>query len=116
MRIGGYFPQGQPQNSETLVQAAVRECLEEVGLNILITSLLGVYEDFLAKESKDNEIQHVTIVCYVGDVVHGEVRTSSEAKEHAWIDPGHPPSTCPTIVKRILHDYCNRERTNLSLG
>jgi ADP-ribose pyrophosphatase YjhB (NUDIX family) len=103
------LPQGQPKPNETLLQTAVRECLEEVGLNVRVTSLLGVYDDF-SSETKDRSNRHIVIVSYDAEVVHeGDVRSSTEAKDHVWVQPSHPPRDCPRVVRQILSDYNKRQ-------
>jgi ADP-ribose pyrophosphatase YjhB (NUDIX family) len=100
------LPQGQPKTGESLVQSAVRECMEEVNLNVDLESLLGAYDDFQEEESGT---RHIMIMCYIGTIAHGETAPSNEAADYAWVDPNQPPSSCPNIVKKMLSDYCSKK-------
>jgi 8-oxo-dGTP diphosphatase len=59
------FPAGYVNRGEVLEEAAVREVLEEFGVAVRLTGLVGVYSE------RD---EPVVLVVYAGDVEHGEPR------------------------------------------
>jgi ADP-ribose pyrophosphatase YjhB (NUDIX family) len=97
------LPEGYPQPGETLSAAAIREVAEELGLDVEIDGLLGVYEDF-ANASTGTGI-HWVIVCFLAHPVPGAVlRPSREAIDFAWIDPSSASALSPPVIRRILDD------------
>ena len=59
------FPAGYVNRGEVLEEAAVREVLEEFGVAVRLTGLVGVYSE------RD---EPVVLVVYAGEVQHGEPR------------------------------------------
>ncbi len=80
------LPQGYPRPGEPLARAASREAYEEVGLDVHIDRLLGVYERFDA-DGGGAPIRWVT-VAYLGRLVRdGAPVATREAIDSAWIEP-----------------------------
>jgi ADP-ribose pyrophosphatase YjhB (NUDIX family) len=76
------FPAGYVELGESLEEAAIRETLEEVALEIGELSLLNVYS---YQESP------VVTVVYVSPIVGGEPRAGTEAEEVAFFSPEEVP-------------------------
>ena len=57
------FPAGYVNRGEVLEEAAVREVLEELGLTIRLTGLVGVYSEHASP---------VVLVVYAGEIVAGQ--------------------------------------------
>jgi ADP-ribose pyrophosphatase YjhB (NUDIX family) len=100
------IPTGGLKRNETLTQCAGRECREETGLDIEITALVGVFSDpahVIAYTG--GEVRQPVNTCFAGRVIGGELTTSDEASEVAWIPP--PGSMTidihPAIWRRIIH-------------
>ncbi len=76
------FPAGFMELWESAEEAAARETLEEIGIRIEISNILGVYSY--------SDAAVVTIV-YLARAVGGEIQTSGEAQEVKSFGPGEIP-------------------------
>ncbi|NPB08550.1 MAG: NUDIX hydrolase [Aquificae bacterium] len=73
--VGLALPGGFVEVGESVEEAAVREMREEIGLEVRLKGLLGVYSD----PDRDPRF-HVVSVVWIGDA-RGEPRAGSDAKE-----------------------------------
>ncbi len=97
------FPQGYPKPGEGLAEAARREAFEELGLDVELDGLLGVYEGF-SEPGVEPRIHRVTICYRAHPVQNATPRASREAIDSAWIDPASiAPASMPSI-RRPLED------------
>ncbi len=77
------FPAGYVNRGEKLEEAAVREVLEELSLQVEVTGLVGVY-------SRSGDA--VVLIVYAGEVVGGALRVDGrEVLEARWFDPAELP-------------------------
>ncbi len=74
------FPGGFVEFGEPASETAIRETAEEVGLNVRLGRLLGVYTD--VKNAK------AQVVVYLAEPISGEARTTEEATEVRYFAPG----------------------------
>ena len=82
------IPGGQLELGETLAHAAVREVREETGIECEIIEVVGLYSNpnhVIAYD--DGEVRQEFSICFRASVKGGELRTSSESKEVAWVKP-----------------------------
>lgn len=108
---GWVLPQGYVRKGERLQEAAVREVKEELGIDIVITGLVGVYEDFLYEKQ---ETKHYVIVCYSGVTLDdSQVKPTPEAINSALIDPSKPFTAAPAVIQNILKDVSNLKRSKI---
>ncbi len=100
------IPTGGLKKNETLTQCAIRECCEETGLDIEITSLVGVFSDprHLVAYA-DGEVRQPVNACFAGRVIGGNLITTDEASEVAWVPPAALDGydIHPSIRRRIVH-------------
>lgn len=73
--VGLALPGGFVEIGESVEEAAVREMKEEIGLEVRLRGLVGVYSD----PNRDPRF-HVASVVFVGDA-EGEPKAGSDAKE-----------------------------------
>jgi ADP-ribose pyrophosphatase YjhB (NUDIX family) len=98
----GYWalPGGCQNLDDTPAECAVRECLEECGLQVRITHLLGVWSslryEYVNYPWKDNVFTHLV---FAAEVVGGAEQTSEETTRIGWfaetelppLSDGHEP-------------------------
>ena len=102
---GWAIPGGFVEFGETVEAAAIREAYEETGLQVSLTSLLGVYSD-PARDPRGQTIGVVYVATAVGDPAAGD-----DAGAVRVIDPSDPPALAFDHA-RILADYVARFRSS----
>ncbi|WP_433575583.1 NUDIX hydrolase [Nocardia brasiliensis] len=98
------IPGGGQEVGETVAQAVVREVKEETGIDVEVTQLIGVFSDpahVIAYD--DGEVRQEYSICFHAKPISGELRTSSESKKVAWVEPEQLSSldVHPSIMTRI---------------
>jgi ADP-ribose pyrophosphatase YjhB (NUDIX family) len=104
------IPTGGLKKNETLTQCAIRECREETGLDIEITSLIGVFSDPRHVIAfADGEVRQPVNACFAGRVIGGNPTSTDEASEVAWVPPAGLDGydIHPSIRRRIVHGLTN---------
>jgi ADP-ribose pyrophosphatase YjhB (NUDIX family) len=100
------IPGGALELGETLTQTVHREVLEETGIEVQVTGMIGVYSDpNHVIEFTDGEVRQEFSICFRATPTGGEPRTSDESKEVLWRDPDALDllNIHPTIRLRIRH-------------
>lgn len=83
------IPMGKQELGETVAQCAVRETLEETGVTVEVTGLLGIYSDpghIVAYT--DGEVRQEYEVILTGRPVSGQPEANDEASDVGWFTPG----------------------------
>ncbi|NJC68427.1 NUDIX domain-containing protein [Planosporangium thailandense] len=101
------LPMGKQELGETPSQCAIRETLEETGVLVEITGLVGIYSDpghIVAYT--DGEIRQKYEVTLLARPVSGSPAANDEASDAAWVHPDrlgeldiHP------TMRRQIDDY-----------
>ncbi|MGW6419554.1 NUDIX hydrolase [Streptomyces sp. NPDC055055] len=82
------LPGGGVDVGESVAAAAVRETKEETGLDVEVTGLVGIYTNpahVIAYD--DGEVRQQFSICFTAKITGGDLRTSSESKEVAFVSP-----------------------------
>src|SRR5215472_13505402 len=104
------IPMGKQELGETITQCAVRETLEETGVTVEVTGILGIYSDpghIVAYG--DGEIRQEYEVILLARPVSGAPASNDEASDVRWVIPAGLDGLDihPTQWRQLGH-YFNR--------
>lgn len=94
------LPGGSVESGETPWDAAVREVREEVGLDVEVTRLAGVYD-----RSPDGD----PVLVFTCRVLAGDPTTSAEAVQVGWFDPADLPEPINPYQPQRIADAVGTE-------
>jgi 8-oxo-dGTP diphosphatase len=77
------IPGGLLEVGETLRQGAEREALEETGLVVRATELLGVFERIVPDDEKRMRY-HYILIDFLCEPISGEIKAAGDASEAQW--------------------------------
>jgi len=96
------LPGGHTEDGESLAQAALREALEETGLKVELTRLVGVY----SRPKWDNGSQH--IIVFAARPIGGALKPQEgEVLEARYFDPNELPETIVLGHRQRITDALN---------
>ena len=102
------LPGGGQDIGENVEKTAVRETLEETGVKIQVTGLVGIYSDpnhVVAYD--DGEVRQQFSICLRGRYISGKPTTSDESSRVQWTgrDALEAMNIHPSMRMRIAHGY-----------
>lgn len=100
------LPGGGHEIGESIGDTVVREAREETGYDVEVTGIVGTYTNpHHVMAYDDGEVRQQFSICFAARLVGGQMRTSSESKEVAWVDPGRLAELDmhPSMRLRIQH-------------
>ena len=84
------IPGGMLELGETVRQGAEREALEETGLVVRATKLLGVF-DRVVPDEQGRILYHYVLVDFLCEKIAGELRAGADAAEARWFSQEEVP-------------------------
>lgn len=93
------LPAGFINGSEAPDLAAARECLEETGLEVVITQLLDIYAQREHARGAD------FVIFYRANVKGGELQPSDDADAAEWFEPAQLPELAFEATRHIFRHF-----------
>jgi 8-oxo-dGTP pyrophosphatase MutT (NUDIX family) len=101
------LPGGAIDLGESMIQAAVRETMEETGVDCEITGLVGIYTDpkHVILYTSNNEVRQEFSILLTARGTGGTPTPSSESTEVVWVEPPDVEGLTmdPSMRKRLGH-------------
>ncbi len=97
-----YIPGGKREGTETDQETLIRECKEELTIEIL-KDTIKYYGTFEAQAHGKKEGVLVKMTCYIADF-KGELKPSSEIQEIKWLDYSNLNVNISPVDKLIFQD------------
>jgi ADP-ribose pyrophosphatase YjhB (NUDIX family) len=104
-------PGGAVDLGESVAQAAVRETLEESGIECAITGIVGIYSDprHVILYTSDGEVRQEFSIVLTARPLAGQPRPSSESSEVHWVPTADIPRYAMDRSMRIrINDFLAR--------
>ena len=111
------IPGGAIDLGESLVQAAIRETLEETGVTCEVTGLVGIYTDprHIILYTSNGEARQEFSIVLTARYVSGHPTTSDESDEVRWVDAATASDyTMDKSMRLRIEDYLHRSQPRLS--
>lgn len=107
------LPGGAQEFGEYIAETAVRETLEETGVTVRVTDIVGIYTNpHHLVEFSDGEVRQQFSICFRAEYVSGEPTTSEESSRVRWVPHEELGALDihPSMRLRIDHGYENRPK------
>jgi 8-oxo-dGTP diphosphatase len=96
------IPGGMLELGETLRQGAEREALEETGLVVRATDLLGVFDRIVPDETK-RTLYHYVLIDFLCQKISGDVLAAADASDARWFNRADLSSlSLPSETLKVL--------------
>ncbi|ASF09114.1 putative hydrolase [Nocardia brasiliensis NBRC 14402] len=107
------IPGGGQDFGEFIAETAVRETLEETGISIRVTGLVGLYTDPRhVMAYTDGEVRQQFSICFRAEPVGGQLHTSPESPAVRWVAKSELDELeiHPSIRLRIDHGFAELDQ------
>ena len=104
-------PGGAVDLGESVAQAAVRETLEESGIECEITGIVGIYSDprHVILYTSNGEVRQEFSIVLTARALSGQPTPSSESSEVRWVPAAEVPGYAMDRSMRIrINDFLTR--------
>lgn len=100
------LPGGGHDIGESIAETVVREVKEETGYDVEVTAIVGTYTNprhVMAYD--DGEVRQQFSICFTARLIGGELKTSNESREVAWVAPDDTErlQMHPSMRMRLAH-------------
>lgn len=105
------LPGGAQDFGESIAETVVRETVEETGVTVEVTGMVGIYTNPAhVIEYSNGEVRQQFSICFRADYVSGEPTTSDESSEVRWVsrDELDLLDIHPSMRLRIGHGFEHR--------
>ncbi|MFF5264598.1 NUDIX hydrolase [Actinomadura viridis] len=102
------LPGGAIDLGESVAQAAVRETLEETGIDCKITGLIGIYSDprHVIHYTSNDEVRQEFSIVLTARPISGRPRSSNESSDVQWVSPAQTDDLeMDQSMRRRLADF-----------
>ena len=101
------MPGGTMDPGESMTACAIRETLEETGVSIAVTGLVGIWTDpaHRIEYTSDGEVRQEFSIIYAGRYLAGEPTPSAESTQVEWVSPDAIPDLQMDRSQRIRIDW-----------
>lgn len=98
---------GKVEDGETVLEAAIRECKEELGGKVILDkNLFKLVMDFDEIATSDPNLHiHFYVFEYMGDLI-GELSTSDEIEKFLWYESSLGNDILSNTLKNEVVPYC----------
>lgn len=98
---------GKVEDGETVLEAAIRECKEELGSKVILDkNLFKLVMDFDEIATSDPNLHiHFYVFEYMGDLI-GELTTSDEIEKFLWYESSLGNDILSNTLKNEVVPYC----------
>jgi 8-oxo-dGTP pyrophosphatase MutT (NUDIX family) len=112
------LPGGGMDVGKSMADTVVREVKEETGIDVAVTGVVGIYttnpNHVMAYD--DGEVRQQCSICFTTHMLGGQLATSSETSEVAWVAPDQLDSLNMHPSMRLWIDHYLERRSAPYIG
>jgi len=111
------LPGGGHDIGESISETVVREVHEETGIDVEVTGIVGLYTNpHHVMAYDDGEVRQQFSIAFTARPTGGELRTSDESRQVAWVAPARLHELDIHASMRLRIDHALSERPTPYIG